>query len=234
MSTEKESAKQNQFKLYLVRISPCCRIVWLYLLQNKLPVEISDVDVLEGEHKSDNFTALNPHHEVPVLVDGKTVVFEGIAILRYLAYKYTSYSGWGKTLGDRANVLSVMNWACCSLHRVLGYRYVYPHFLEKYHLKTHDDTEIMVEKAAEQLTKHLEVMENFYLKKSPFLCGKDLTIADSYAATILCQCEWLDFDIGLWPRVSAWFKKVKGQELWGKVHEKHEEFLHRLSKYPHE
>lgn len=40
-------------------------------------MEIVDVDVLEGEHRGDSFTALNPHQEVPVLVDDKTVVFEG-------------------------------------------------------------------------------------------------------------------------------------------------------------
>ncbi|KXJ08586.1 uncharacterized protein LOC110248574 [Exaiptasia diaphana] len=231
---ETSGAKQGPFKLYIVRISPCCRVVWMYLLQNNLPVELVDVDVFEGEHKQPSFTSLNPHQEVPVLVDGKTSVFEGIAILTYLAQKYTNYAGWGKTPIEKNSVLSVLDWACFDLHRVLGYKYIYPHFLEKYHLKTHDDTETMVEKGAEDVTKHLELMENFYLKKNPYLCGTELTIADTYVATILSQSEWLEFDLGLWPKVAAWFRKVKEQEHWKTVHEKHDEFLYKLRKCPHD
>ena len=92
----------------------------------------------------------------------------------------------------------------------------------------------MIEKGAEELSKHLETLEHFYLQKKPYLCGKELTIADTYAATVLCQSEWLEYDLALWPRVVAWFNKVKSQENWNKVHEKHEEFLHRLRKYPQE
>ena len=39
----------KDMKLYLVKISPCCRIVWLYCLQNKIPIEIHDVDVFSGK-----------------------------------------------------------------------------------------------------------------------------------------------------------------------------------------
>ena len=35
-------------KLYLVKISPSCRTVWLYCLQNNIPIEIHDVDVFSG------------------------------------------------------------------------------------------------------------------------------------------------------------------------------------------
>lgn len=55
------------------------------LFQNNLPVELLDVDVFEGEHKQPSFTALNPHQEVPVLVDGKTNVFEGYVLI--ISYK---------------------------------------------------------------------------------------------------------------------------------------------------
>ncbi|EDO29852.1 predicted protein [Nematostella vectensis] len=224
-------SKQDPFKLYLVRISPCCRSVWLYLLQNDLPVELIDVDIFEGEHKNSKFMAMNPHQEVPVLVDGKTIIYEGIAILRYLAQKYTNFAGWGSTLEQRSEVLSVMHWGSTTLHRVLGYRHVYPHFVEKYHLKSHEDTEKLVEQGAHELTKQLEVLESHYLKKNPFLCGKELTVADTYVATVLCQAEWVNLEIpSLWPRVFAWFTKVKSQPKWYIVHEQHDMFLHKLAK----
>ena len=40
------------------------------------------------------FTALNPNRRVPVLQDGKTVVWESNAIIRYLAAKYGEGTLW--------------------------------------------------------------------------------------------------------------------------------------------
>ena len=109
---------------------------------------------------------------------------------------------------------------------------MYPHFLEKYQLHTADDTETMIEKAAAALTKCLETLENFYLKKNPFLCGEELTVADTYVATVLCQGEWVALELKMWPRVAIWLEKVKEQEKWQLVHEQHETFLHQLTKCP--
>ena len=57
-----------------------------------------------GEHKSPEFLKLNPHGEVPVLVDGETSVFEACAILRYLAFKYTDHKDFGKSMAERMKV----------------------------------------------------------------------------------------------------------------------------------
>ena len=38
-------------KLYVVKVSPCCRAVWLYCLRNKLPVEIIELDLFAGKFK---------------------------------------------------------------------------------------------------------------------------------------------------------------------------------------
>ena len=57
-----------------------------------------------GEHKSEEFLKLNPTGEVPVLVDGETVVHEPVAILSYLAEKYTSYAGFGDSTAERMKV----------------------------------------------------------------------------------------------------------------------------------
>ena len=48
------------------------------------------VDLLQGEHKSQNFLALNPFGQVPVLIDGSTTIADAQAILVYLARRYGS------------------------------------------------------------------------------------------------------------------------------------------------
>ena len=61
--------------------------------------------VLSGEHRSPEFLKLNPHGDVPVLVDGETSVFEACAILRYLAYKYSNHKDFGSTMAEKMKVI---------------------------------------------------------------------------------------------------------------------------------
>lgn len=225
-----ETDYKTPLRLHLVRVSPCCRMIWLYALQHKIPCELTDVNVFNGEHREPKFVAMNPHEEVPILTDGSTTVFGGIAILRYFAQKYTDFAGWGKTSEDRYRVHSVLDWASSKLLDVLGYKYVYPQLLERYHLPNEAATEELVDKGLSEASELLEALENYYLGDNPFLCGSELTVADSYVATILCQAEWVDFDFKLWPRLWEWLTRVKGQEHWREVHSTHDEFLQKLKK----
>lgn len=229
MASSKPALK-TPLKLYLVRISPCCRIVWLYVLQHKIPCEITDVNVFHGEHREPKFIAMNPHEEVPILADGKTTIFGGLPILRYLAQRYTDFAGWGKAPQDRHKVQSVLDWASSKLLNALGYKYVYPQLLERFHLPNDAATEELVERGLAQTSELLEVIENFYLQDHPFLCGSELTVADSYVATIMCQAELVELDFILWPRLCAWMVKVKGQEHWVEVHSAHADFLQKVKK----
>ena len=113
---------------------------------------------------------------------------------------------------------------------VVGYKYVYPQLLKRYHLSSEAGTEELVEKGLEQASELLEAIESWYLRENPFLCGAELTVADSYVATILCQAEWVELDFSLWPKLSEWLVRVKGQEHWKEVHTMHEDFAKKLEK----
>lgn len=53
-----------------------------------LEFEWIKVDLMTGAHKQPDFLALNPFGQVPVLVDGDTVLADAQAILVYLARQY--------------------------------------------------------------------------------------------------------------------------------------------------
>lgn len=109
---------------------------------------------------------------------------------------------------------------------------MYPQFLERYQLPG-EDTEQLVDKGAVEMSGHLEALENFYLRTQPFLCGAEMTVADSYAACIVLQGEWVDLELNkLWPRVAAWVKRVQGQKHWSEVHAHHNDFVQQLRKSP--
>lgn len=71
-------------KLYDGGRAPNPRRVRIFLAEKGLSVPIENVDLAALQHKSAEFTAINPLQRVPVLVlDDGTVITESIAICRY-------------------------------------------------------------------------------------------------------------------------------------------------------
>ena len=126
-------------------------------------------------------------------------------------------------------MFSFLTWTSSELHRIVGYRIVYPQFFEKYHLPN-DANDALIEKGMEELTKVLETLEHHALVSSKFLCGDQMTIADLYAGTMLTQLEWVEFDFKLWPNVINWLAAIKQSSNWDFVHEKHNGFVKTLRK----
>ncbi len=73
-------------------LSPIARRVWLALLEKGLDFERVVVDLKAGEQRQPEFSALNPFHHVPVLVDGDLTLIESLAILDYLEAKSPDHS----------------------------------------------------------------------------------------------------------------------------------------------
>jgi len=74
-------------KLYVHPLSGHAHRARLFLSLLGQPVELVDVDLLAGAHKSPEFLELNPFGQIPVLVDGEAVVPDSNAILVYLSKK---------------------------------------------------------------------------------------------------------------------------------------------------
>jgi glutathione S-transferase len=71
-------------KLYDGGRAPNPRRVRIFLAEKGIAVPVERIDLASLEHKSAEFTALNPLQRVPVLVlDDGTVITESIAICRY-------------------------------------------------------------------------------------------------------------------------------------------------------
>lgn len=71
-------------KLYDTNRAPNPRRVRIFLAEKGISVPLVPVDLGKGEHKSTEFTGLNPRQRVPLLVlDDGTAIAETMAICRY-------------------------------------------------------------------------------------------------------------------------------------------------------
>ncbi|KAM4134004.1 hypothetical protein ACJW30_01G375300 [Castanea mollissima] len=80
--------KKQKLKLYSFWWSTCSFRVRIALNFKGLKYEYKSVNLLKGEQLNPEFIKLNPSGNVPVLVDGDTVVADSLAILMYLEDKY--------------------------------------------------------------------------------------------------------------------------------------------------
>ncbi|NIE81061.1 glutathione S-transferase family protein [Asaia sp. As-1742] len=101
--------------LYNCPPSGNCYKVRLFAALTGIELDIQDVDIVAGAHKTAGFTALNPWQQVPVLQDRETVIWDSQAILVYLAEKYGKADWWPVDLATRA---AVIEWLSVSVNEI--------------------------------------------------------------------------------------------------------------------
>lgn len=84
----------SNIKLYRHPLSGHSHRVEVLLSLLGLNADIIDVDLMNGEHKSDAFLQKNPAGQVPVLEDEGQIINDSNAMLVYLASKYDSSGAW--------------------------------------------------------------------------------------------------------------------------------------------
>jgi len=71
-------------KLYDSRMAPNPRRTRIFLAEKGISIPTEQVDMMKMEHKTPEYTALNPMQRMPALVlDDGTIITESIAICRY-------------------------------------------------------------------------------------------------------------------------------------------------------
>lgn len=94
-------------KLYFHPLSGHSHRARLFLSLLDVDHETIEVDLSKGAHKAPDFLKLNPFGQVPVLVDGDTVISDSNSILVYLAKKLHQ-TDWLPDAPDKA--AAVQRW----------------------------------------------------------------------------------------------------------------------------
>ncbi|KAG7282400.1 hypothetical protein CRUP_029721 [Coryphaenoides rupestris] len=202
-------AGRNCVAVYLDLLSQPCRAVHILLNYNKVPFTLRTVALRKGENKTTEFTRLNPMQKVPVLEDNGFVLTESAAILRYLVTKYNIPEHWYPSQPERrAKVDEYIAW-----HQT----YTRPHTASVFitevlrpRLSGSPVDAVRLERALAVLTETLGLLESMFLKRQPFLCGDDITLADLLAVCELMQPLGGDRDVlSDRPKLLQWRSRVQ-------------------------
>ena len=175
------------------------------LLLHQLSVEYEGVtvDIFAGEHKKEEFSALNPNCKIPVLSDGDFVMWESNAILFYLAKKFSP----NPYLSDDPETYGLIaQWA------FFGKTTIDPNLaLARYFAKFLPPDQVppgMMEKLHAQGNVALAILED-HLSRTEFLSG-DYSIADIACYPYTMLCEEGGFNLEPYPSVRRWCGSVEG------------------------
>ena len=173
----------SELTIYMDYISQPCRAVAILLKINKIPFKEVIVDILKGESKTNpELKELNPNQKIPTLLDGDFSLYESNAILKYLCATQPIDERWyPKDPKKRALVDQYLDW-----HH-LSVRISTEWFLSQYVTKQ-PPTHPKILDIKSRLMKSMEILDTSILKKSKYLAGDTITIAD-----IQLLCELAEF-----------------------------------------
>jgi len=194
--------------MYQLFYSPGSCSMAVHVLLNEIgqKVELIKAD-LKAQPRNPELVKHNPRGQVPVLVvDGKTLR-EGAAILTYLCETHKSpllpASGW-----ERAKAQEWLASANSSLHPAYGRAF----FLAR-QLGEAAATSPVMKAAIESIQTYWDEIES-QLASQPYICGKDVTVADILITVIANWSSYLGNVITFGPKTKDYLKRISDRPAY--------------------
>jgi len=160
-----------------------------------------DIDILNGDTKTQQFLAMNPNGKIPLLeLDNGDYLTESNAILNYLA------DGTDYLPGDSLQRAKVLSWQFFEQYSHEPFIAV-ARFINHY-LGLPKERQQEYESKHEGGYKALAVMET-QLQKSDYLAGNSLTIADISLYAYTHVAHEGGFDLSGYPAIVQWLGRIE-------------------------
>ena len=153
-----------------------------------------------GAHMEPEFIAINPNHQVPVLIDGDLSLSESNAILRYLCRKFSLSEWYPADLRERALVDQWLDWNQCRLSSS-----VVDIVLNKVFLGDDGDAAAITRGEANMVEPGSILAKR--LAGSAFLAGQSPTIADLSVASNITQLGFANAAPD-YPAIAEWYARI--------------------------
>jgi glutathione S-transferase len=213
-------------KLYANLISQPSRAAEWVMRLKKLDHKFVATDFGSPTFTSPEFLAMNPNGLIPVLQDGDFSLFEGNAIMPYLAEKFGWTDLYPSDVQAHAKVNQYLHWHHTNA-RLITPKVLVPLLHTKQNIATPDEA-VLIKETPALLTKLVGLMEKFLVKD--FVAESDQpTLADFAAYCEFVQVELMGiYDFSKSPKVAAWMQRMKAIPHHDEIHEPLDRVLNSL------
>nr|XP_016939594.2 uncharacterized protein LOC108017130 isoform X1 [Drosophila suzukii] len=195
-------------KLYAVSDGPPSLAVRMTLKALDIQYQLINVDFCSLEHRSEDYSKMNPQKEIPVLDDDGFYLSESIAIMQYLCDKYAPDSS---LYPQEVNTRAIINQRLC-FNMGFYYAPISAHSMAPIFFD-YERTPMSLKK----VQNALEVFET-YLERlgTKYAAGDNITIADFALISATLCLEAINFDLMQYPLVNKWYETFKEEypQLW--------------------
>lgn len=173
------------------------------------PVEFVRVELGKGEHKTADFTALNPNQKVPVLDIGGRTIWESNAIMCFLA-RFAGSDLWPQD-ERQVEVMRWLHWDAIHFLPVAGAFYFQYVIKPMFGIGEPDTAALEGPKSG---FMKLGSVLNEHLKGRKYLAGDTLTIADFAVAATLPHAKAAHIPVAEFPEIERWHDRLNELPAW--------------------
>ena len=193
----------TSLKLYDFQRSGNCYKVRLLLAMLGLDYERIPTDSSVGETQTPEFKRLNPRGQIPVLIDGETLIWDSMAILVYLARRYAD-ERW--LPADALGEARVMQWLAVSENELL-------YGLARARVTLRFNKPFDLEQCHRDARPGLEALEQ-QLGHNDWLAADHLSIADIACYPYVALADEGGVSLADYPAIRAWLQRVEAAPGW--------------------
>lgn len=176
--------------------------------------KFNHIDYFTGQHKSPEYTKINPNATVPAAVDGDTKITQSNAILQYAAELSKDESAYPRDAKKRAEVNCWLLWES-SVWFQSCYVYLVEHVVKPL-LKAEPDQSV-IDAQAPTWNKLAGILDA-QLAKTKWLCGDHVTIADIAVAAPMHLHAAQKLPLDKHPNLNRWLTEgIEKLPAWQKT-----------------
>lgn len=190
----------------------------MFCADSGIQFEPAVVDLMTGAHLQEDFLAMNPSGQVPVIDDDGFVLSESSAILKYLADKAGS-AAYPKDLRARARVNERMDWFNTGFYRDLAYNLVYPQVFPHHKRRSDEAHAGTLDWGRAKAERWLGILDQRLLGDRKYVCGDAITIADYLGAQMLSCGDLVGVSVKRFSNVDRWMTTMRAMPSWKKASE---------------
>lgn len=188
-----------------------------------LDYEYVQVNIREGENRTQEYLALHPAGKVPVIDDDGFILFESDAIIKYLAVSEAS-SLYPDGIKQRAIIDQWMDFVSIHVGGAMG-RVLFNRVFASFAKVPADERSL--NDGIKFLGRFLPTIDQ-QLSKSRYLAGDQFSLADIDLLAVIDPAEVAGIDLSFYEHIVNWRNELTQKDFYTKCHLSYEDVVKGL------